>query len=282
MEEEGVAIRVGLCYCKGLSRRAIHEICAEREERPFSSVGDLYRRTSVGRDALENLIRTGFLDSIGSANGGSGRRELLQQTKGLPKKRANVSQKELPAEHPAVQWESRRADDNVASLPFPKDEEERMQRAALSLDVGGHPLWAYRRALCELGVTSARAIRELPAGTRARAAGIMECLQRPPTKSGARVYFVIVEDDTGLLQATAFRDTYERYGHHLHRAGALLMEGVVEQDERRGFSFVVNRIGDLVRVLERRGASAEPGEPGFCRLASEGERHNAPAGLTGT
>lgn len=286
VEEDGTAIRVGLCYCKGLSRRAIQQICAEREERPFSSVSDLYRRASVGRDALEHLIRAGFLDSIVSGcdglGRGSGRKELLCQTKGLPRKRSNGSQKELPAEHPAGQWDSRRADGNVASLPLPASEEGRMQRTILSLDVGGHPLWAYRRALCDLGVTPARRIRELPTGTRARAAGIVECLQRPPTKSGARVYFVIVEDESGLLQATAFRDTYERYGHHLHRAGALLMEGVVEQDERRGFSFVVDRIGDLGRVLERRGTGAEAEASSFRRSASNGELREAPARLTGT
>lgn len=286
-EEDGRAIRVGLCYCKGLSRRAIQEICSEREERSFCSVGDLYRRTSVGRDALENLIRAGFLDSMGSGDVGSGRvssskKELLEQTRELPEKRANGSQKELTAEHPAAQWESKRAGDNVASLPLPAGEEEEMQRAALSLDVGGHPLAPLRGALCDLGVTPARAMRELPTGTRARAAGIMECLQRPPTKSGARVYFVIVEDESGLLQATAFRDTYECYGHHLHRAGALLMEGVVARDERRGFSFVVDRIGDLARVLERHGARPEPSASSLHMAASSGQRSGAQAGLTGT
>lgn len=80
----------------------------------------------------------------------------------------------------------------------------------------------------------------------------MECLQRPPTKSGARVYVVIVEDESGLLQATAFRHTYERYGRHLHQAEALLLEGTVEQDERRGFSFMVDRIGDLQGARKER------------------------------
>lgn len=107
-------------------------------------------------------------------------------------------------------------------------------------------------------------------------------MQEPPTKSGARVYFVIIEDESGLLQATAFRDTYERYGHHLHRAGALLLEGTVEQDERRGFSFVVDRIGDLSRVLERRGAKAEPNVSSFRGLPSAGQRGESRAGLTGT
>jgi error-prone DNA polymerase len=77
----------------------------------------------------------------------------------------------------------------------------------------------------------------------------MECLQSPPTRSGKPVYFLLIEDETGLLQATIFSDTHHRYGHHLYQSGSFLLEGMVEQDERRGFSFVVNRIEDLGRLL---------------------------------
>ena len=81
-----------------------------------------------------------------------------------------------------------------------------------------------------------------------------ECLQSPPTKSGKSVYFLLIEDSSGLLQATIFSGTYKRHGHHLYRAAAFLLDGRVEQDERRGFSFVVERIADLGAVLVGREA----------------------------
>jgi error-prone DNA polymerase len=124
-----------------------------------------------------------------------------------------------------------------------------MQRAVLSLDVEEHPLRGYRQTLKELKVTPARKVRDMPSGSRVRAAGIMECLQSPPTKSGKPVYFLLIEDETGLLQATIFNDVYRRDGHHLYRAASFLLEGVVEQDERRGFSFVVEGIADLGELL---------------------------------
>lgn len=96
----------------------------------------------------------------------------------------------------------------------------------------------------------------MPAGSRVRAAGIMECLQSPPTKSGRPVYFLLVEDETGLLQATIFAEAFKRYGHLLYRAASFLLEGVVEQDERRGFSFVVDKIDDLQTYLPRHTAQA--------------------------
>jgi error-prone DNA polymerase len=89
----------------------------------------------------------------------------------------------------------------------------------------------------------------LPHGTSARAAGLIECLQSPPTKSGYRVYFLLIEDEGGLLQTTIFRSVYERCGDILHHEGAFLVEGKVEQTIEKGFAFLVHRIESLRDVL---------------------------------
>ena len=94
-----------------------------------------------------------------------------------------------------------------------------------------------------------REILDLPHGTEVRATGLLESLQRPPTKSGRPVYFLLIEDEWGLLQATIFERVYARYGHLLHREGAFLLEGVVEHDIRRGFSFLVRRVEGLEDIL---------------------------------
>src|SRR3712207_9404864 len=80
-----------------------------------------------------------------------------------------------------------------------------MEWEVLGLNVSRHPLSPYRRALRSLGVTPSEEIRNLPHGTRVRAAGLIECLQCPPTRSGKPVWFLLVEDERGLLQATIFR-----------------------------------------------------------------------------
>jgi DNA polymerase III alpha subunit len=71
----------------------------------------------------------------------------------------------------------------------------------------------------------------------------------PPTKSGRPVWFLLIEDEHGLLQATIFRPIYERFGDLLHHRGAFLLEGRVQQDRRKGFSFVVEHVGDLREIL---------------------------------
>lgn len=276
VEEYGTALRVGLRYCKGLSKNAIEGIVSERMERPFSTVGDLYQRTAVERDALRNLVKAGYLDYL--AGGSGGRTRLLSEAARMPKKRRkDKGQPEMPLEHPA-EWWSAREETGTVHLPLAGSEAQRMQREVTRLDVGGHPLAPYRETLVELGVVSSARMLVLPHGTRARAAGIIECLQRPPTKSGRPVYFLLLEDELGLLQATIFESVYRQHGHHLHHAGAFLLEGRVEQDARRGFSFLVERIGNLEEILAaRRGGtiqaeSAVPGSGSFVRARKPGRR----------
>lgn len=131
----------------------------------------------------------------------------------------------------------------------------------------------------ELGVVPADDVMSLPHGTRATVAGFLETLQRPPTKSGAVVHFLLIEDESGILQATIFADVYKRYGHILHQGGAYLLDGVVEHDPRRGSSYVVSAIRSLGDVLDGRQATAlgapeaaPAGSGAFVRAKRRGRR----------
>jgi DNA polymerase III alpha subunit len=95
VEGSGMALRVGFSYSKGLSRKAITSILAEREEKPFASVADLYRRTAMEKDSLEGLAKAGFLDALTGRNGG--RAGALEEASRLPKKRGRYGdQPEIP------------------------------------------------------------------------------------------------------------------------------------------------------------------------------------------
>ena len=252
VEEDGGAIRVGLAYARGLSRKAVDSILAERERGAFGSVQDLYRRTAVARDALESLVKGGFLDTL-SPGGADDRNARLAEVHILPKKPSNRrrGQEELPLPHPArlKRREGFHEIRDPGFLPIPAKQKEEMEWEALSLNVLRHPLAPYRCALLGLGVVPSTEILKMEHCLRARAAGLLESLQRPPTKSGRPVYFLLIEDESGLLQCTIFEAVYERYGHILHRSGAFLLEGRVEVDRRRGHSYLVERIADLAGVL---------------------------------
>lgn len=153
-----------------------------------------------------------------------------------------------------------------------------MEWEVLSLNVHRHPLKPYREALAELGVTPSEEIRDLPHGSRVRAAGLFECLQCPPTKSGTPVWFLLVEDERGLLQATVFEGVYRKCGDLLHHLGAFLLEGRVEQNRRRGFSFLVECVRDLRGELSGTGVPtprAVRAPESFVRAARRGRRRRA-------
>ena len=247
VEGDGTALRVGLSYCKGLSKKAISSVVSERRKRPFASVADLYQRTTVEKDSLEMLVKGRFLDGLA---GEAGRpRLLLGEITALPKKRRHEWQPEIPLAHPASWWATREKR-RIEHLPLMETQKERAEWEALSLNVSRHPLSPYRAVLKEFGVTPSEEIKEMPHGTFVRAAGLIECLQHPPTKSGRPVWFLLIEDEWGLLQATIFRSAYERYGNLLHHKGAFFLEGRVEQSAERGFSFIVELVGDLREILE--------------------------------
>ena len=237
---------MGLRYCKGLSEKAISSIVSERRKKPFASVPDVYRRTSLERRSLENLIKAGFLDVWAQRK--TDRARLLGETKSLPQKRSHESQPEISLPHPASWWEVRERKD-VEHLPLTETRRECMEWRVLSLNVFRHPLSPYRVALKKLGVVPSERLKDLPHGAHSRTAGLIECLQSPPTKSGRPVWFLLIEDEWVLLQATIFRTVYERYGDLLHHRGAFLLEGRVERTSDKGFSFLVERVGDLREVL---------------------------------
>jgi error-prone DNA polymerase len=246
VEENGEALRIGLRYCKGLSEKATSSIVSERRKKPFVSISDIYQRTYVERDSLKDLIKAGFLDALVGRKGD--RTRLLEESKNLPKKQTHECQPEIPLPHPASWWESREGR-SIQHLPITETRRECMEWEVLSLNVFRHPLRPYRMAFKELGVTPSEEIKRMPHGTLARAAGLLECLQCPPTKSGKPVWFLLIEDEQGLLQATIFRNVYQSYGDLLHHKGAFLLEGRAENTSNKGFSFLVERIEDLREVL---------------------------------
>ena len=285
VEEDGRALRVGIKYTRSLSAGATASILAAREAAAFGNMTDLYSRTSVAADGLENLVKGGFLDTLpGLPSGGSGggpgsRHKLIKDARTMPKKRRNrYARKRKEGEeellHPSDGWATREGRQEPAEsyLSPTADQVEQMEWEALGLNVRRHPLAAYRSALKELGVTGSQEAWNLPHGTHTHVAGLLECMQRPPTRSGRPVYFLMIEDEQGLLQTTIFRPAYERFGHILHQASSYLLEGRVKQDERRGFSFLVQRIEDLGRLLAVREVPSAPAIPSSGAFVRAGRR----------
>ena len=265
--EAGAALRVGLKYARGLSRKALSSILAERSKAPFSSTLDLYRRTEVGRGALENLVKeaSSTLSRLRGTPAGAPRcwRRLAscRRSPGPPRGGARTS---CPSR-------TRRAAPGTEG----RTSSSCGGRASCVSRPSGARRWSGSRSPSTSSATRSLRTAGRSAGSGSRRAGrSSSCPTAPgpgrpgswnpcrgrPQRSGRPVYFLLIEDEAGLFQATIFEGVYRRDGHVLHQRGAFLLDGKVEQDERRGFSFLVERVRDLSRDWRPQEGCRSPGQ----------------------
>ncbi|MDA1116705.1 MAG: error-prone DNA polymerase, partial [Proteobacteria bacterium] len=132
-----------------------------------------------------------------------------------------------------------RLDEPALLLPPPGEGEDIVaDYASLGLSLGRHPLALLRQRLRGLGLLTAAALHARPHGSRARAAGLVTCRQRPETASG--VMFLTLEDETGSVNVVVWRDLIERQRPELLGARLLAVEGGIERD------------GEVVHLIARR------------------------------
>ena len=209
-------ILLGFETVRGIGEDLARAIVAERDlNGPFRSLPDLLRRTNMPRNAAEHLISVGAL-----AEFGLGRRELLWQI-GLLVPSSTVGRSShrqqslaLPTDHDMVRlkdmtdWERMVADYGL-----------------LGLSPSYHPMALLRRDLPS-DVLNAEQVRASRDGVRVRAAGMVVCRQRPGTAKG--FVFLLLEDETGLLNVVVRPDLYEAQRSTIRGEPYLCIEGTVQ------------------------------------------------------
>jgi error-prone DNA polymerase len=208
--EGAAAVRLGLKLVKGLAAEAGRHICGARAAGEFTSVQDLAERAQLGTKDLGALASAGALQALAS-NRHRARWEV-----------AGVTQ---PTElFPQVRF--------VEGLPMLRRPTEGEDIAAdyahVGVSLGRHPLFLLRSRLDAVGVTAARAVAELPAGARVRAAGLVITRQRPSSASG--VTFVTLEDETGYVNLVVWERLAERARRALLGARLLGVVGTVQKE----------------------------------------------------
>jgi DNA polymerase-3 subunit alpha len=223
-------VRVGLSRVRELSRRTIERTLAARAEAggAFESLADWMGRVRPPIAEAEMLVRAGAFDFTGRA-----RASLLV---------------ELGATGALYKGAEEEGAFRVRTSPLPPpDVPEFAPRArlmhewnALELGVTAHPLAAFAGGLWPPDrPASSRAADGPPGfdaactlgeriGRRVRVTGLMAAARRVPTKSGDRMFFLTLDDGTGLSECTLFPDVYARCGPAIAGNGPYVVEGVVE------------------------------------------------------
>lgn len=110
--------------------------------------------------------------------------------------------------------------------------------SVLGMAVSDHPV-----TLMPVAYTPSREVEEKKHnGEKVTVAGIIISRQTPPTRSGKRIIFMTMQDETGLVDVTVFPDIQDKYAKTIYRSSLLKVDGVVRKTGARGFSITAQRV----------------------------------------
>ncbi|MEU6818686.1 DNA polymerase III subunit alpha [Streptomyces sp. NPDC046860] len=243
-------IRLALADVHGISEAEAARIAGAQ---PYSSLLDFWERGRPGRPLAQRLAQVGALDAFGG-----NRRDLQLHLAELHRGARGGRGDQLPL------GGGRRT--ASAGLPDLSDAERlSAELGVLSMDVSHHLMDDHRDFLEELGVVSARRLREARHGETVLVAGAKAATQTPPIRSGRRVIFSTLDDGTGLVDLAFFDDSHDACAHTVFHSWLLLVRGVVQRRGPRSLSVVGSAAWNLAELA---GLRAEGGlEKVAARLA---------------
>ncbi|NJA59585.1 DNA polymerase III subunit alpha, partial [Streptomyces sp. NEAU-H3] len=268
-------VRLGLSDVHGMSEAEGERIAAAQ---PYTSLLDFWQRARPSRPVAERLAQVGALDAFGA-----NRRDLLLHLAELHRMGRGAASHgtQLP-----LSGGRRTAPAGLPDL----DETERLsaELGVLGMDASRHLMGDHQEFLRELGVVSARRLREAPHGATVLVAGAKAATQTPPIRSGKRVVFTTLDDGTGLVDLAFFDDSHERCAHTVFHSWLLLVRGTVQRRGPRSLSVVGTVAWNLAELLDLRAEGgleavsaklAEPLEEQPDEPASAARRITLPTGF---
>jgi len=225
------AVRLGLRMVKGLSQDDAGAIVAARADRPFVSVGDLWRRAAVPVAALVRIAEAdAFRPSLQLA-----RRDALWAIRAL-------RDEPLPLFEAASAREQQTIPEidepDVALTPMTAGSEVVKDYGHVGLTLRSHPVAFLREDLRRrLIVTCAEAMQSRD-GQWLTAAGIVLVRQMPGSAKG--VMFITIEDETGIANLVVWPKVFEKQRRAILGSGMMAVYGRIQ------------RVDDVVHLVAQR------------------------------
>ncbi len=225
--EEGQSIRFGMGAVKNVGQGPVDTILQARGTEPFTNLDDFARRTdlrSVGKRALESLVKVGALDRFG------GRTSLLAAADRL----SSVSSSHFRAAE-AGQMSLFGATTGVSEqivLPEVNEVDRRemlnWERELIGLYISDHPLTPYQNTLSQLVSYFSSQLVEAEHEERVRVAGLVVAIRPYQTKTGKPMGFTTIEDIQGTIELVLFPRTWTNFSGLLEIGKIILVEGKVD------------------------------------------------------
>ncbi|MFF4397903.1 DNA polymerase III subunit alpha [Streptomyces sp. NPDC001480] len=238
VSESGVwGLRLALSDVHGISEAEAARIA---DGQPYASLLDFWERARPSRPLAQRLAQVGALDAFGA-----NRRDLQLHLSELHRGARGAGGGQLP-----LAGGRKTA---PAGLPDLTSEERlSAELGVLSMDASRNLMDDHREFLQELGVVSARRLREARHGETVLVAGAKAATQTPPIRSGKRVVFTTLDDGTGLVDLAFFDDSHDACAHTVFHSWLLLVRGVVQRRGPRSLSVVGSAVWNLAELVELR------------------------------
>jgi error-prone DNA polymerase len=240
---EGLCLRLGFRYVRGMREEAARAVVRERERAPFASIADLAQRVpELRKNELVTLADIGALNSLGKIT-----QEGLPGVMTAPQTKIPVGKRgrRVPQFHRRdALWQAEAAAQAVGPLleNVPKPDHasplaamtptERMVAdfRGTGVTVGAHPMTYHRTRLRKLGALTAVELTEVPNGRRVRVGGTVIVRQRPGTARG--FVFLSLEDESGIANVIITPDLFQKNRLLLVSERFLLVEGLLQNVDR--------------------------------------------------
>jgi len=244
-DRAGLPLRLGLRIVHGVAALDAARILAARDQAPFRSVEDLWRRSGVPLACLEKLAKADAFHGLGL-----GRREALWAIRGL-------GETPLPLLEAAERREA-----PVSLVPLTAGREVVEDYRATQLTLRQHPLFFLRGRLSRERVIRCADLKAVRDGRRVEVAGIILVRQKPGSAKG--VLFITVEDETGVANIILWPDRFEAQRTVVMSSAMISITGVVQREGE-----VIHVIAD--RIHDRTAMLREVGDIDMPRLTSPGD-----------
>ena len=252
---DGENIRYGLAAIKSIGRPIVNAIVEERTAfGPFSNLEDFITRMSgrenVNKRAIENLIKSGALDTLGGT-----RKQFMviyvqiMDHVNLEKKHSMSGQMslfDLVSEEQKSEFQIRMPDVGEYS----KDNLLAFEKEVLGVYISGHPLeeheekWRKTISATSLDFqideeTGASKVRD---GAKEIIGGMIVDKTVKQTKTNQMMAFVTVEDLLGTVEVVVFPRDYEKSREYLEVDSKVFIRGKVSEEDEKASKLICEKV----------------------------------------
>ena len=249
-------IRFGLMAIKNLGEGIIEKIIAEREEKgDFKNFVDFYRRmycTELNKRAIESLIRSGAMDSMGE-----NRKSMLHGYVKIADTVANEHMWRSVGQMSLFGSANKPEELTIPELPeFDDLEMYAMEKEVTGLYISGHPINKYEELI--KGIKAVKIISLISTDLNSeydnkdiKVVAMVTAKKIKITRNNTTMAFVTLEDNTGSIEAILFSKLYDELNRHIEVGFPVMIKGKVSLKENGASKLIIDYVETADITLDK-------------------------------